>query len=97
MNLYRVAEILSWKPITEFDPLRALVTMQVIRVGRCWSNLPVPGRGREVCNRCNLPLPHVSVKSLHHPICRPSPSCRPTAEFTTYALAKRRRQTGFYN
>jgi hypothetical protein len=43
MNLYGVGEILSWKPITELDPLRALVTMQVIRVGRCGSNLPVPG------------------------------------------------------
>ena len=53
MNLYRVAEILSWKPITELDPLRALVTMQVIRVGRCGSNLPVPGRSGKVCNRRN--------------------------------------------
>jgi hypothetical protein len=53
MNLYRVAEIWSWKPITELDPLRPLVTMQVIRVGRCGSNLPVPGRSGKVCNRRN--------------------------------------------
>jgi hypothetical protein len=97
MNLYRVAEILSWKPITELDPLRALVTMQVIRVGRCGSNLPVPGRSGRSAIGATLPLPHASVNSLHHPICRPSPSCRPTVEFTTYALAKRLRQTGFYN
>jgi hypothetical protein len=37
----------------------------------------------------SFPFPRVPAKVPSHPICRPSSSCRPTVEFTTYALARR--------